>query len=142
MQLRARDTKLTQVSGKPAARLKQDKHKSVPLLQAEAARQLPALVAEALAGQHGLPPAAELRCPGSASAQPSSFIPYHKRYGSTSWYAGHQSWQGEVRLHCCATHRTICLVFTRCGTDELSSTVLWLNLSIITFYGAGKQPAR
>lgn len=46
MQLRTRDTKLIQVSRKPAARLTQDKHKSVPLFKAEAAEQLPALVAQ------------------------------------------------------------------------------------------------
>lgn len=77
---------------------------------------------------------------GSASAQPSSVIPYHKRYESTSRYTGHKSWQGEVKLHCFATHRRICLLFTRCGMDWFSSIVLWPTLNRIVFYGVGKQP--
>lgn len=144
MQLRTRDMKLIRASCKPAARLTQDKHKAMPLLRAKAARQLPTLVTQInpRPGSPGCHQPQSCVVAGSASAQPSSFIPYHKWHESTSWYAGHKSRQEEVRLHCFATHRTICLVFTYCGMDQFSSIVLWLTLKIIIFYGVGEQPTQ
>lgn len=118
MQLRTRDTKLIQVSRKPAARLTQDKHKSVPLFKAEAAEQLPALVAQI----KPRPGSTGCHQPQSCAVLGSAFLlhPLPQTPGkytlvrSTQVAAG----RGQASLLCCSQHNLFSIYMLQHGSVQ------------------------